>query len=73
MEVIFFHSQFHTLNYDGISIKFIQKKFPVDNIKYLGMCIDKYLNWNFLIQQLSKKLSRMTGILSKLSLFYCLW
>ena len=30
------------------------------------MYIDKYLNWNFQIQQLSKKLSRANGILSKL-------
>ena len=37
-ELIFFHSKRHTLNYDGISIKFNNKKiFPVDSIKYLGM------------------------------------
>jgi hypothetical protein len=66
-ELIFFHSQRNTLDYDGISIKFNGKKlFPVDNIKYLGMYIDKYLSWNFHIQQLSKKLSRANGILSKL-------
>ena len=66
-ELIFFHSKRHTLNYDGISIKFNNKKLiPVDNIKYLGMYIDKYLSWNFHINQLSKKLSRANGILSKL-------
>ena len=66
-ELIFFHSQRHILNYDSISIKFNGKKlFPVDQIKYLGMYIDKYLSWNFHIQQLSKKLSRANGILSKL-------
>ena len=66
-KLIFFHSKRHTLNYDGISIKFNGKKlFPVDNIKYLGMYIDKYLSWNFHIQQLSQKLSRANGILSKL-------
>ena len=30
------------------------------------MYIDKYLSWNIHIQQLSKKLSRANGILSKL-------
>ena len=28
---------------------------PVDNIKYLGIYIDKYLTWNYHIQQLKKK------------------
>ena len=68
-ELIFFHSKQHSLNYDGISVKFCgQKLLPVDHIKYLGMYIDKYLNWNFQIQHLllSKKLSRANGILSKL-------
>ena len=66
-ELIFFHSKQHTLNYDGISIKFNNNKlFPVDSIKYLGIYIDKYLSWNIHIQQLSKKLSRANGILSKL-------
>ena len=64
-ELIFLHSKRHTLNYDGISIKFNNRKiFPVDSIKYLGMYIDKYLSWNIHIQQL--KLSRANGILSKL-------
>ena len=63
----FFHSQRRTLNYDVISIKFNGKKlYPVDNIKYLGMYIDKYFSWNYHILQLSKKLSRAKGILSKL-------
>ena len=41
-------------------------KLTVDNVKYLGMYIDKYHSWNFHIQKLSKKLSRANGILSKL-------
>ena len=66
-ELIFFHSKRHILNYDGISIKFNNKKLiPVDHIKYLGMFIDKYLSWSVHIQQLSKKLGRANGILSKL-------
>jgi len=66
-ELIFFHSKRHALKYDNISIKFNGKKLsPVDHIKYLGMYIDKYLNWNFHIHELSKKLSRANGIISKL-------
>ena len=66
-QLIFFHSKQHILNYDEISIKFHGNKLlPVDNIKYLGMYIDKYLSWDYHIQQLSKKLSRANGILSKL-------
>ena len=66
-KLIFFHSQQHILNYDDISIFFNgEELLPVDHIKYLGMYIDKYLNFNFHIQQLSKKLSRANGILSKL-------
>ena len=66
-ELIFFHSKKHSFEYDNISIKFNgQKLVPVDQIQYLGMYIDKYLSWNFHIQQLSKKLSRANGILSKL-------
>ena len=66
-QLIFFHSQRHVLNYDSISIKFNNKKlYPVDIIKYLGMYIDKYLSWDFHLMQLSKKLSRACGIISKL-------
>ena len=39
---------------------------PVDYIKYLGMFIDKYLNWNHHVHNLSIQLSRANGILSKL-------
>jgi len=66
-ELIFFHSRQHLLNYEGISIKFNGKKLhPVNHVKYLGMYIDRYLSWNFHILQLTKKLSRANGILSKL-------
>ena len=66
-ELIFFHSKQHSFNYDNISIKFDGKKLaPVDEVKYLGMYIDKYLSWNFHIHHLGKKLSRAKGIISRL-------
>ena len=66
-EVIFFRSKRHSLNYDKISIKMNGFKLtPVDFIKYLGMYIDRFLDWNQHIQELSKKLNRANGILSKL-------
>ena len=66
-EVIFFRSSRHSLNYDKVSIKMNGLKLtPVDYIKYLGMYIDKNLDWNQHIQELTKKLNRANGILSKL-------
>ena len=66
-ELIFFHSKSRPLDYDPISIKFNGIKLsPVDYVKYLGMYIDKHLDWNHHIHELSKKLSRANGILSKL-------
>ena len=66
-ELIFFHSTRHNLDYEKIYINFTGKRLiPVDYIKYLGMFIDKYLNWSVHIHELSKKLSRSNGILSKL-------
>ena len=66
-ELIFFRSNRHPLNYDNISIKLNGIKLvPVDYIKYLGMYLDKFLDWNQHINELGKKLSRANGILSKL-------
>ena len=66
-EVIFFRSSRHSLDYDKLSIKMNGYKLtPVDYIKYLGMYIDKHLDWNQHLQELTKKLSRANGILSKL-------
>ena len=39
---------------------------PVDYIKYLGMYIDKYSNWNVHLEELGKKLSKGNGVISKL-------
>ena len=66
-ELIFFRSYKHPLNYDNISIKMNGLKLtPVDYIKYLGMYIDKFLNWNVHLEELGKKLSRGNGVISKL-------
>ena len=66
-ELIFFHSARHPLDYGSISIKMNGFKLtPVDFIKYLGMYLDKYLDWNVHINDLKKKLSRANGVLSKL-------
>ena len=52
---------------DNISIKLQGiKLIPTDYVKYLGLYIDKHLSWNYHIKQLSLKLSRANGILSKL-------
>ena len=66
-ELIFFHSKRRPINYDSISIKFNGLKLiPVEQVKYLGMYLDSYLSWEYHIHELSKKLSRANGILSKL-------
>ena len=76
-ELIFFQLSRHQLDYDKIYINFNGVRLnPVDFIKYLGMFVDKYLNWNHHISNLSKQLSLANGILSKLrynaSLVFCL-
>ena len=66
-ELIFFRSNKHPLNHDNISIKMNGLRLtPVCHVKYLGMFLDQFLNWNVHIDELSKKLSRANGILSKL-------
>ena len=66
-ELIFFRSNHHPLDYDNIFIKLNGLRLkPVDFIKYLGMYIDKFLNWTTHFDELCKKLSRANGILSKL-------
>ena len=45
------------LNNDSISIKLgVAKLIPSDNVKYLGLHLDKYLVWDVQTNQLSKKL-----------------
>ena len=55
-EIIFFRSYNHALHYNNISIKMNGLKLtPVDYIKYLGMYVDKFLNWNVHLHDLGKK------------------
>ena len=66
-ELIFFHSRRRPLEYGSIYIKFNGVRLtPVDHVKYLGVYLDSYLSWEYHIHELSKKLSRANGILSKL-------
>ena len=39
---------------------------PSFHVKYLGILIDSFLNWNFHIDELSTKLSRAVGMLAKI-------
>ena len=41
----------------------------VDQFNFLGITLDKHLNWNAHINQLFGKISRNTGILNKIKLF----
>ena len=64
---LFFRPNQHSLDCENISIKFNGIKLkPVEQVKYLGIYIDKYLSWNFHVSQVSQKLSRANGILPKI-------
>ena len=67
-ELIFFYPKsMKNMNFENVYINFNgHRLIPVDYLKYLGMYIDKHLDWNHHIYELSKKLSQTNGILSKL-------
>ena len=66
-KLLIFHSKKKKVVYDDISIKLNKiKLIPTDNVKYLGIFLDKNLAWDYQIKQLSKKLSRVNGVLYKL-------
>ena len=66
-ELIFFYSKRRPIDFNSISIRFNGIKLsPVDHVKYLGMYLDSHLSWEYHLHELSKKLSRANGILSKL-------
>ena len=51
----------------NINIKIDGKKIePSSHVKYLGIVIKSFLNWNFHIDELSTKLSRAVGMLAKI-------
>ena len=51
----------------NITIKIDGKKIePSTHVKYLGLLIDSFLNWNFHIDELSTKLSCAVGMLAKI-------
>ena len=65
-EFILFRSPRRPVDFNMV-IKLDGKKLkPVKFVKYLGIFIDEHLSWNTHVQHLCKKLSRATGILSKL-------
>ena len=66
-KLIIFRSKQKPFDTNMLSIKLNGKKLKVEeNVKYLGMYLDQHLNWDYHINQLSKKLSRANGIISKL-------
>ena len=65
-EFVIFRSKRKKIDYD-IKLKLNGKRlFPSPFIKYLGLMIDENLSWNQHIDELSKKLNRANGMLSKI-------
>ena len=55
----------------NITIKIDGKKIePSTHVKYLGILIDSFLNWNFHIDELSTKLSCAVGMLAQIRHLY---
>ena len=51
----------------NLNIKIDSKKLYLTNkVKYLGIYLDQYLNWDTHTNELSLKLARSTGMLSKI-------
>ena len=69
-KLILFQKKQSNFDNKSISIKLDGCKLEqTDNVKYLGVYIDKFVSWDFHITQLSNKLSRANGILCKLRHF----
>ena len=65
-ELILFRHPNKKVNYD-LKIKINGKRlYPSDYVKYLGITIDSFLNWRFHSNNLSIKLCRANGMLSKI-------
>ena len=68
-KLLIFHSKFNRNNFDiSIKIQGVKLK-PTDQAKYLGLLIDHTLSWDNHINELSIRLSKANGILSKLQHF----
>ena len=66
-KLLIFRSQKKKIPLNSISIKIQGVKIkPSTHVKYLGVFIDENLSWNTHIKELSNKLSRANGIISKL-------
>ena len=65
-KLLFFRSKYKTIQ-ENISIKIQGVRInPSSHVKYLGIFIDEHLSWKHQIKELSNKLSRANGIISKL-------
>ena len=63
---LLFHSKYNKKQY-GINIKMQGVRLePSRSVKYLGVYLDDNLSWDIHIRELSNKLSRANGIMSKL-------
>ena len=68
-ETILFRHPTKKINYD-LKLKLHGKRLTFnESTKYLGVCIDRNLNWKSQIDILAKKLRRTNGIISKLRHF----
>ena len=66
-KLLIFQTRNSITDYDNISIKLDGcKLFPAGHVKYLGLNLDKFLNWDCHVKLLSNKLSRANGVLCKL-------
>ena len=69
-KLLIFQSKYKNIDYSKTSIKLNGiRLLPNDHVKYLGIFIDNNLSWDYNTIQLSIKLSRTNGILSKLRHF----
>ena len=66
-KLIIFKTKRKIIDINNLSIKLNGFKLvPTNNVKYLGLYLDKNLSFDYHINQLSKKLSKSNGILAKL-------
>lgn len=66
-ELILFRSKTRTVNISELKIKINGRRlYPTPSVKYLGIHLDEHLTWDKHINELSGKLRRANGALSKL-------